>query len=164
MRFRKDLQFYRKDENSKQGYRYEGENFLAPVDPGCLQGIKIILTVASFVQAGLVFLMGRLDFPSLRTLFTIIPYLGLIYASGRCLWAAVHLFTWKNRMTIRQKQVSWKALQDHSMISAIAGVLIFLAVIGFLLWGNGSVAEEWRLLLLCTIQPALAWLIHVALK
>lgn len=163
MRIRKDLNLYQLDEGRKR-YTYTGE-YLTPL-PGAagLPGFKLLLLSGSLMSALLVFVMGRLDLPSFRALYVILPFLGLVFAVGRCLWAAAHLFGWKERMTVNQFRISWKALQRYALLASALSALLMLAGLAFLIWGGGSLFAGWPLFALCMLEFGLSLSIYQALK
>lgn len=163
MRIRKDLGLYRQ-EKGRNKYVYTGA-YLAPLTaPARLKQFKALLLLAALVCALLVFTMGRLNLPSFRALYVILPFLGLIYAVGRCVWAAGHLFAWKDRMTVNQYGVSWKRFALYVAVSAVFSAVLLLSVLAFLFWGGGAIAAEWPLFVLCALEGGISLLIYQALQ
>ncbi len=157
MRPRKDLDQYQlAGEGSKLRYVYRGAYHVPPLDPKRLRRAKVLLLLGSALQAILVFLMGWLNFPSFRQLYVTLPFLAVVFAAGKSLLAAASLFSWQDRMTARQHQLSWQALTAGSLMSTVAGVVLPLGAAVFILSGGGRMDREWGLLLLCAAQALLS--------
>ena len=150
MRRRKDLGLYKLVEKSgKTAYEYQGDAYVPPLPLDRLPGVKALLLLSCILQAALVFLMGRLDFPSFRKVYVVIPFLAVMFGTGKCLLSSAALFTWKTRMTLRQHQLSWSSLTGGSLVSMFSTGLFLLAVLAYLMLQGGRFDEEWPLLLLC---------------
>ncbi len=162
---RKDLDLYRLVESDgKLRYEYQGAWHVPSVSPPFLLRIKILLLLGCVIQAILVFLMGKLDFPSFRKLYVIIPFLAVLFSAGKSFIAAVMLFTWRDRMTLRQHQLSWHSLAVGSLASAVSGGLLLMSVLMDVLFFGGHFHEEWPLLLLNLPQAVLALFLHFFMK
>lgn len=163
MRVRKDLELYRLDEGRKK-YVYTG-GYLAPdTAPLRLLHFKALMVLAALVCALLVFVMGRMNLPSFRTLYVVLPFLGLLFSVGRCLWAAGSLFSWKDRMTANQYRVSWKNFELYAVIAAVLSLALFLSVLAFLFWGGGVFSTESPLFVLCVLLGGISLSIYQALQ
>lgn len=162
---RKDLDLYRLNESGgKLRYEYKGAWMVPPVPPHLLARAKILLTLCCALQAILVFLMGRLDFPSFRKLYVIIPFLAVLFFAGKSVIAAGMLFTWKDRMTFRQYQLSWRSLTGVSLPGAVSGSLLMMSVLADTIFLGGLIHKEWPLLLLILLQAALSAGLYSYLK
>ena len=165
MRPRKDLDQYQlAGEGSKLRYVYRGAYHVPPLDPKRLRRAKVLLLLGSALQAILVFLMGWLNFPSFRQLYVTLPFLAVVFAAGKSLLAAASLFSWQDRMTARQHQLSWQALTAGSLMSAVAGGALLLGAAVFILFGGGRMDREWGLLLGCVAHALLSLYCHLYLK
>ncbi len=162
---RKDLDLYRLNEiGGKLRYQYTGAWMVPPVPPHLLARVKILLTLGCVLQAVLVFLMGRLDFPSFRKLYVIIPFLAVLFFAGKAVLAAGMLFTWRGRMTIRQHQLSWGSLAGASLPGAVSGGLMMMAVLADTMFFGGFIDREWPLLLLILLQTVISASLFLYLK
>lgn len=163
MRIRKDLGLYRREDGQKK-YTYAGGYLTPGLEASRQAFFKALMLLAALVCALLAYAMGRLNLPSFRALYVILPFLGLVYAVGRCLWAAAHLFSWKERMTVHQFAVSWKSLQLHALVSAALSFALILSVLAFILWGGGVLPLEGPLMVLCALSCAVSLAIHKVLQ
>ncbi len=162
---RKDLDLYRLVESAgKLRYAYKGAWMVPPVPAPLLTRAKTFLLLGCVLQAVLVFLMGRLDFPSFRKLHVIIPFLAVMFFAGKSVIAAMMLFTWRDRMTFRLHQLSWQSLTGGSLPGAVSGGLLLMAVLADTSFFGGHISEEWPLLLLIMFQAALAASMHLYLR
>lgn len=165
MRRRKDLDMYKLAESDgKLHYEYQGAWHVPSVAPPLLARLKILMLLGCVIQAILVFLMGKLDFPSFRKLYVIIPFLAILFFAGKSAIAAIMLFTWRDRMTFRQHQLSWHSLEAGSLGSAVSGGLLLMSALMDVLFFGGHFHEEWLLLLLNLFQAALALFLHFYIK
>jgi hypothetical protein len=157
VRRRKDLGLYKLIEKAgKTYYEYQGDAYVPPVPLEWLPRVKAMLIFGCLVQAVLVFLMGRLNFPSFRRFYVVIPFLLVMFGTGKSLLSSFSLFTWKTRMTLRQHHLSWSSLTIGSLISLVSSVLLLLAVLVYLVLQGGQLHEELLLLILCAAQILLA--------
>ena len=157
MRMRKDLGLYKLSGDGKRlKYKYTGAYYVLPFSTSRLLRVKPVILLGCLFHVFIIFLMGKLNFPSFRKLYVIIPFLGLVFIAGRLFYAAVSLFSWKDKMTARQHQISWHSLASGSCISIAAGALLLIGVITDVLFFGGDLSSEWPLLLLCPLQISLS--------
>lgn len=157
MRMRKDLGLYKlSGDGNRQKYKYTGSYYVLPFSTSQLLRVKRMVLLGCFFHVLMVFLMGKLNFPSFRKLYVIIPFLGLVFIAGKLLYAAVSLFSWKDRMTARQHQLSWHSLASGSCISIAAGSLLLVGAVADVLLLGGHLSSEWLLLVLCSLQISLS--------
>ena len=165
MRRRKDLGLYKLVEKAgKTVYEYRGDAYIPPLPLERLPRAKAMLFLGCLLQALLVFLMGRLDFPSFRRIYVVIPFLAVMFGTGKCLLSSAALFTWKSQMTLRQHQLSWSSLTAGSLISVLSSVLMLITVLGYLVLQGGQLQEEWLLFLLCAANILLSLAAFIYMK
>ena len=147
-RHRKDLDLYHLDSDAGRGYVYTGQYWHPPVQQADLPLLKVLLLAVSIAQLGLIYLMGRLNLPSMRTLYVVLPFLLLLFFTGRAALAAAAMFGWKQKMTFNQHTRSWKRVGQSGLLATVAGGVLLIGQVVFLVWGTGQLETEWPMLLL----------------
>lgn len=153
MRF-KHLEDYQPAPGAPGGYAYTGAWHVPTLKGRALRRRKAALSALCLLQLPLIYLMGRIDAPSFRQLYVILPFLLLIYFCGRALISALSLYLWRDMMTSREHDQSHKPLLHCLRAAPFAAGALLLTVILHLILG-GDPAREWPLALLI---PALVLL------
>ena len=148
MRRRKDLSLYQPDPGGGKGYVYRGSYWEPPLKGGEIICFKALMTSLAFTQLLLVFAIGRLNLPSMRTLFVVLPFLALLFFSGRMALASSFMFGWKDRMTQHQHESTWLRLKQSGMLAALTGCAFIIGQIAHLLFGAGDIRIEWPMFVL----------------
>lgn len=149
MRFRKDLEFYEPaGDGNKTAYVYRGVYYTPRLSGKELTVWKSSICVSCFVQLAFIFCMGRANSAGFLQLYVMLPFLALFFFSGFSFIAALNLFAWKSRMTIRQHSLSYKRLLRGEQISLFFAALLFVAEVIFALISANPAKERWPLLFL----------------
>ncbi len=116
---------------------------------------KLKLCLLSVVQALCVYAMGRANTPAFRQIYVILPFLALVFFTGRGMVSAFSFFTWRDIMTKRQYKASEMpfAQSQHLLPFLCAGLV--LSETAFLLFG-GALTEEWFVLLMAFLLAGLS--------
>lgn len=161
MRGRKDLNDYQPSLLAKGGYEYVGEYYVPVLRGRQLLLYKLLLCFLSIMQALCVYAMGRANSPGFGQIYVMLPFLALVFITGRSVIGAFSFFTWKDAMTKRQYQASVKPLvqSQHILPFLCIGFLLFELV--FLFFG-GAWRGEWFVLLMTFLLAGLSLLVkHV---
>ena len=165
MRRRRDLGMYvLSEDGAKPRYVYRGPLYVPPIPRERLLRAKALLFLAAVLSGTLVFLMGKLNAPSFRALYVMLPFLALVFGAGWAVVASGSMFLWKDAMTQREHRVSWNALAAAGLLSALSGGAVAAAVIVFLLADGGSLRAEWPLLPLAAAQVGTAIVFFLYIK
>lgn len=141
MRF-KDLGDYRPDENNAGRYRYEGAYYIPQVSGKALRLHKWKLMLLSLAPLLSIYLMGRLNTAGFRQLYVLLPFLALMFFSGRAAIGAFSMLLWKERMTQREYQQSFSMMQSGFRAAPFASGAMLIAILLFFFFGGKS-SEEW---------------------
>ena len=142
MRIRKNLHLFEKNEGQK-GYTYVGEHYSPFFSGKALTALKWKLALAVIFSAVLVFLIGFLDFGSLRHLAGILPYLVLLFFCGRGLLGLFSLLLHREQLfQLRQHAQSWLRMKSSAMLCIIAAFAQLLALLVLLLLGQAGLTSE----------------------
>jgi hypothetical protein len=165
-RRRKDLNDYQPESSAGKGYVYRGQYWQPSIQGSDLLFFKALMTAVTCVNFGLLYVMGRLNLPSLRMLYVVLPFLLLLFFSGRALLAAFSLFGWKEKMTLHQHKQSWKRLGQSGLLAALTGAALLLAEIIYLFFGGGQIQQETPMVVLIITSAAVmvaVWRVMVGL-
>ena len=136
MRGRKDLMDYQPSLQAKGGYAYTGEYHVPVLRGKQLLHHKLLLCIITLAQALCVYVMGRADTPGFRQLYVMLPFLALVFFTGRGMIGAFSLFSWKDAMTKRQYQASRLPLeQSQRVLPFLCAALILSELVYFLSGG-----------------------------
>jgi hypothetical protein len=147
VRGRKDLNDYQPSLSAEGGYAYVGEYYVPVLRGKQLLLHKLMLCFLSMLQALCVYVMGRTNSPGFRQFYMMLPFLALVFFTGRGVVSAFSLFTWHEAMTKRQYRASEKPFVQSQRILLFLCALLLLTELIFLLIDGSWQGERFVLLM-----------------
>lgn len=148
MRYRKDLSLYEPAGDGKGAYIYRGAYFAPQLSGKELTAWKVRIIVLSAVRLMYLYSMGRANTAGFLQLYVTLPFLALLFFAGFGFLAAVNLFAWKEKMTLRQYSISCKRLKISKNMSLLLTALLLAAELLFSIISGGFLTEMWPLALI----------------